>query len=279
MTHASVAQSLLASFADQRAVDVTAFVGTWPARLPASATAASLSGYADDFGLDALWVSHIASVFGFDTRTGNEALLDEVADDSRLWPFVVIHPGEPGWAEELDLFVVRGARGVRLVPGHHGYDLRAPAVGELVTAVRELGLPLHVCARLDDVRLRHPRFVVDEVPPSGLAEFLRLAEGHPVVLSGLNVVEWTAQVLPLLNAGHDLSRVAVDLWFTNGPLDPIEQLCADGHTDRFVYGSAIPIQTPHATALQLMTPGIDTADRAALCRKNAYRVLGASSAD
>lgn len=275
MSYADRARSLLAAFAEQRAVDVTAFIGTWPMRLSASATAAQLSVHADEFGLDAMWVSHIAAVFGFDTRTGNEALLREITEDSRLWPFVLIHPGEPGWADELAYAAEHGGRGVRLVPGHHGFDLRAPEVVELVGAVRELGWPLHVCTRLDDVRLRHPGFVVDDVPPSALAELLRITPGQPVVVSGLSATEWNGQVAPLLNADHDLSRVTVDLWFTNGPLDPIEQLCADEQSGQFVYGSAMPIQNPHATALQLMTAGISEADRAAMCRENAYRLLDA----
>lgn len=102
-------------------------------------------------------------------------------------------------------------------------DTSGTPIGGAEVAARELEWPLQVCARLDDVRLRHPRFVVDDVPPSGLTEFLRFAQGQPVVVSRLNAGEWTGQVLPLLNSGHDLRRVLVDLWSTNRPLDPIER--------------------------------------------------------
>lgn len=251
----------------ENAIDTTAFIGQWPWRLQVSADAASLGALADRLGLGSLWVSHLASVFGFDTRSGNEALFEAVEADDRLVPFAILDPVEPTASKELAWAVANGARGVRLTPGYHGYQLSDPCAAELVAAVGEAGLPLHVCARLDDERLRQRRFLADDVPLHELAELVRAHPGQPMVLSGLKASEWN-EVHAHLGA-TDLSGVVVDLWFVNGPVGVIAQLDAD----RYAYGSATPVQSPMATAAQLATAPLPADDLHNLCRGNAERLL------
>lgn len=250
----------------ENAIDTTAFLGQWPWRLQVSADAASLGALASRVGVSSLWVSHLASVFGFDTRSGNEALFD--AADERLVPFAILNPSEPTAVKELAWAVANGARGVRLTPGYHGYQLSDPRAAELVAAVGEAGLPLHVCARLDDERLRHRRFHADDVPLHELAELIRSRPRQPMVLSGLKASEWD-EVRAHLDAGTDLSRVVVDLWFVNGPVGVIARLDAD----QYAYGSATPVQSALATAAQLATAAIPADDLRKLTRGNAERLL------
>ncbi len=252
----------------ENAIDTTAFIGQWPWRLQVSADAASLGALADRLTLGSLWVSHLASVFGFDTRSGNEALFDAVESDERLVPFAILNPVEPTALEELAWAAANGARGVRLTPGYHGYQLSDPRAVSLVSAVGELGLPLHVCARLDDERLRHRRFHADDVPLHELAELVRARPGQRLVLSGLKSTEWN-EVRAHLDAGADLSGVVVDLWFVNGPVGVIARLDAD----LYAYGSATPVQSAMATAAQLATAAIPADDLRKLCRGNAERLL------
>lgn len=262
----------LAIFAAQGAIDLTAFIGTWPWRLQASADAAELGERADRLGLQGLCVSHLASIFGYDTRSGNDALWREVERDDRLWPFVIINPSEPGWIDELARAEQHAARGVRLVPAYQGYRLDSPAVAELFEATDAAGLPVQVCLNLDDERVRHRRYAVDSITDAEIAELLRTRAGRPIGLSGVKFSDWPA-IAAHLDHGHDLSRVLVDLWFTNGPVGAIGDLCADGLDELFGFGSCQPVQEPLATAYQLGAAGITDEQRARLCAGNARRWL------
>jgi len=263
---------LMEPFLSQRAIDLTAFIGQWPTRLQIRAGADDLSAMADTYGLEGVCVSHIASIFGFDTRSGNEALFAETAADERLWPVPILNPAEDAWELELEWAVQSGARGVRLVPGYQGYSLLIPQVAELVTRLISLRLPIHISARLEDDRLQHPRYKAQAAPYHELAELLRLCGDLPVIISGLKATEWD-RVKELLNDGHNTDRVLLDLWFANGPLAVIASLCKSGQTDRVAYGSCTPIQVMQATALQLASADISESERAALCRGNAARLL------
>lgn len=267
------AMLLLTPFKQERAIDLTAFIGQWPTRLQIRATAADLIAVADRFHVSAMCVSHIASIFGFDTRSGNEALFAEAANDARLWPFAILNPAEGGWERELEWAIKEGARGIRLVPGYHGYSLASPRVAELASAMRERGLPLQICARLEDERLVHPRIPIVPVPFHEIAELLRLTGDIPVILSGLRASEW-GSVEEHLNADHRRDKVLLDLWFTNGPVAAIGSLCRKGLAKRFGYGSCMPIQVPEATILQLAAAAIGDDERAALCRGNTASLLG-----
>lgn len=272
MSWSERAGQLLGCFAAERPIDVTAFVGAWPFRPQARTDGRALSHLADGLGLSALWVSHIDSLFGYDTRSGNEALLRETADDPRLVPFAVLDPTAPGWESELEWAVRLGCRGIRLTPGYHGYRPSHPALAELIEAVRQAGLVLHVCVRLEDARVRHPRHLVTEPSRAEVAEFVRtLPPGQPTVLSGLNLADSE-------EIGRHLGEVwpegvALDLWFVNAPLAAIEKLCDAGQAGLFCFGSAAPLQSLHATALQLVTARISDAERVALCRGTAARLF------
>lgn len=276
MTVIHPAMRLLEPFQSERAIDLTAFIGQWPFRLAVRAEASDLSAMADRLNLSGLCVSHIASIFGFDTRSGNEALLRETEGDDRLWPYAILNPVEAGWERELDWAVAAGARGIRIVPGYHAYSLASPEAGELVDAVRAAKLPLHVCVRLEDERLVHRLQTVAPVPFDEIAELLRLTGDMPVVLSGLRAREWDT-IESMLNADHATDRVLLDLWFTNGPIAAIAQLEARGTVSRLAYGSCVPIQVPEATALQLASANVSADSRTALCRRNAASLLGLDS--
>lgn len=263
----------LSIFAAQRAIDLTAFVGTWPWRLQASAGPGDLAALADRLGLRGLCVSHIASIFGYDTRSGNDALWAAVEADDRLWPFVIVNPTEPGWTDELDRAERHGARGIRLVPAYQGYRLDAPAVADLFAAADQLGLPVQVCINLDDVRVRHRRYAVDSISSAEIAELLRSRSGRPIGLSGVKSTDWP-EIAAHLNHDHDLSGTVVDLWFTNGPIGAIGELCRDGLDAVFGYGSCHPVQAAVATAYQLGAADITDQQRARLCGDNAARLLG-----
>jgi len=262
----------LRSFAALQAVDVTAFVGQFPWRLAARTDPRALARHADRLGLSGLCLSHLASVFGYDTRSGNEELLHAVQQEPRFWFTPILNPTEPGWQAELGWAASHRARGIRIVPGYHGYALQHPAVSELVAAVGEAGIALHLSAALEDPREHHPRYNVQECGTSAIADLLRAADRLPVVISGLRAQDW-AEVQAHLDRGHRLDRVLVDIWRMNGPVGVLASMCAAGVTPMLAYGTCQPVQEPVASAYQLATASIDVADRQALAAQNARRVL------
>lgn len=262
----------LAVFAAQRGIDLTAFLGTSPWRLQASHGVADLTRLADRLGLEGLCVSQLASVYGFDTRSGNEVLFEQVSSDDRLWAHPVINPSETGWEREMSWAAEAGARGVRVLPGYHGYRLTDPVVSALIDAVRDFDLPLHVSTILDDPRVRHPRYAVDPVEMADIADFLRVSTGVATVLSGLRTTDWDI-VASHLDHGHDASRVLVDLWFVNGPAGVIADLWQHGMGELFAFGSCTPVQAAIATAYQVGAAAISEDQRRDLAGDNARRVL------
>ena len=264
--------SPLASFATYGPVDVTAFLGVFPWRLQARSDAAALTRQADRLELSGLCLSHLASVFGYDTRSGNEELHRVVEAEPRFSFTPILNPTEPGWQAELTWVLAHGAPGIRIVPGYHGYTLGHPAVAELVAAAEDAGIAVHLSATLEDPRDRHPRYVVEECTTSQIADFLRLAMPVPIVLSGLRTQDWT-EVAANLDAGHDLDRVLLDTWRMNGPIGVLRAMCGAGLTPMLAYGTCQPIQEPVASAYQLATATIGEADRRALAAQNARRVL------
>ncbi|UNK70758.1 amidohydrolase [Microbacterium sp. H1-D42] len=252
------ARMLLSAFSQLEATDTMCHLGQWPYRLSAGSDADGLRVYAARHGLRALWVSHLSALFGFETRTGNEAALAACAGDDLFRFFAVIDPSEAGWREELDWAADAGAHGIRVAPGFHRYPVHL--VADLIDAAAEHAIPVQVIARMDDARVRHPLSPAHDLEVRDLAELLRARPVHPLVLSGLNALDW-----------HELSRhlgddapasVRLDIWHINGPTG-----VADGFADdpgRWVFGSGYPVQTPEATMLQLMASSLSADDLATI---------------
>lgn len=262
----------LEHFATLQAVDVTAFLGVFPWRLQASTDAATLTRHADRLGLSGLCLSHLASVFGYDTRSGNEELARVTAAEPRFHFTPIINPTEPGWQDELAWALEQRARGVRIVPGYHGYALHQQAVTDLVAAAEDAGIAMHLSAALEDPREHHPRYSVLPCTAADIADFLRTAAQVPIVLSGLRTQDWT-EVHTSLDRGHDLERVLLDTWRMNGPVGVLANACASGLAPMLAYGTCQPVQEAVSNAYQLATATIDEAERQAAAAQNARRVL------
>jgi len=265
---------ILHSFTRYGAIDVLAFMGEWPDRHSLRANTEDLSKMADRLGLRAICVSHLSSVLGHDTRTGNELLFASTSSDERLWAFPIVNPLEAGWKEELDWAASMGARGVRLVPGYHGYSLREDVIQELVNVARKYKLPVQVCARLQDERLQHRLLRVQAVDLHDLAELITTTNGHPLLISGLSVQERDLVIRNVSSSNSiKINQVLFDLWFCNGPLTVIASLVKAGLAQSYAYSSCMPLQTPEATALQLASSAIGETERIQMIYGNAMRVL------
>lgn len=262
------ARRMLGAFSELGATDTTCFLGQWPYRLSAAADADALRSYAARLGLRTIWVSHLASLFGFDTRSGNEAALAACAGDPRFRVFATIDARDPGWQDELDEMVAAGAQGVRVAPGFHRYDVAS--VRPVLDACAERGLPLQVIARLDDARVRHPLSPAIDIEVHRIADLVRDSSASPLLLTGLNRADWTELDRHLGDDAPEWLRL--DLWHVNGPTHVVDRLADD--PERWVFGSGFPLQTPEATALQLMASALSPDALRAIVSGNAAAVSG-----
>ncbi|MFE6996254.1 hypothetical protein ACFVAE_09880 [Microbacterium sp. NPDC057659] len=266
------AHELLDGFTRLGAVDTLALLGQWPYRLGAAAAADGLRAHARRLGLQQLWVSHLATLTGFDTRTGNEALRSTCGDDPLFRLFAVVDPGAPEWRRELAWAAREGFTGVRLFPGDHGTSVEAlrPVIDEAAA----LGLTAQIVLRLDDPRVRHPRSPAIDPGIPEVAELVRRAPAHPLVLSGLNRLEWIELGRHL---GDDVpSHVLLDLWHVNGPTFVGDTWGDD--PGRWVFGSGFPVQAAEPTALQIAAASITDDARRRIAAGNAL-LLQASLRD
>lgn len=261
------ARRMLHAFADLGATDTTCFLGQWPYRLSAAADADALHAHAERLGLRSVWVSHLASLFGFDTRTGNEAVLAACADDPLFRVFATIDPRDPTWREELDDAVAGGARGVRVAPGFHRYEISA--VRPVLDACADRGLPVQLIARLDDARVRHPLSPAVDLEVHRIADVVRESPAAPLLLSGLNRADGIELKRHLGDAAPEWLRL--DLWHVNGPTAVADGLGVD--PERWVFGSGFPVQTPEATALQLAASALPDHALRAITSGNAAALL------
>ncbi len=261
------AHAMLRAFADLGATDTTCFLGHWPYRLGSSTDADGLRAHAARLGLRQLWVSHLASLFGFDTRTGNEAVLAQCGDDPLFRLFATVDPGQPSWRTEVAQAASAGFHGIRLAPGFH----RRPVADALpvLDAAAAHDLPVQIVVRLDDARVRHPLAQAVDPEPHQLADLVRDRAGQRIVVSGLNRAE--AVEFDRHLGGRVPQSVRLDLWHVNGPTFVADGLSADLH--RWTFGTAFPVQTPEATALPLAASSLSPLERRAICVDNAAAVL------
>lgn len=263
-------------FQTQGAIDLTAFIGQWPFRSASRANADDLIHMANKYGLTAMCVSAIDSIFGYDTWTGNDILFREVKKDERLLPFPILNPADSSWERELEWAAESGAQGIRLTPGYHGYAPNEPFVAELLKATNALQLPTQLCIRLFDPRFQHPRYPADDISLHTVAEWITMTSASQnVLLSGLRIYEWDtiARHLPL---DFSTDHVLCDLWFANGPIAAIASLAKSNLIGKFAYGSCTPIQTAEATMLQLASADVTEAQRFNLCTRQALQFLGST---
>lgn len=263
----ALAHSLLDDFSGCGAIDVTCHIGQWPYRLGASATENDLQGYIARHGLTRVWVSHLAALFGFDTRTGNEDCLRRCGGNPKLRPMAVINPLQERWRTELQWASESGFLGIRVAPGYHAYG--SEFLIDVTHAAAQYGLVTQLLIRLDDKRVRHPRSPASDVDIETVEAVLRAVPESLLLLSGLNWVEW--QQLQGLVGGRIADTVRADFWHMNGPFGIVEQLHAE--EERWVFGSGFPVQAPEPSMLQLTASLLPLATQLAIARENAERLV------
>jgi len=242
-------------------IDVNAFIGSFPFRRVGGGSGAELRIAMARTGIDRAWVSHLSAIYWRDPTEGNAELYELAARDQVFRPVPAVHPGLPGWETALDAAAGRGVPAVRVDPTFYGLDPRGPELEALVRAAAARGVPLMMAVRLEDGRQRHPNDGAAELAPWAIRHLIRSDPGVRLIVTHadrefVEQVHWGA-------TPAESARILWDIcWIWGPPEDHLEHLLRTVGTDRFCFGTGMPLRIPETSVAKLDLLEITAADRA-----------------
>lgn len=224
--------------------DYNCFVGAWPFRKIRHGTLEDLRRLHEENGITDGFVSSSDAVFYQDPYEADEDLA-RMLSGSRYRLIMTVNPRSTGAVASIDEGIkMLGAKGVRLYPGFHGYELTQACVTKVVERVRNHCSMLYLTLRVDDERtayLFQPRTIeTDEI-----RRFLLENEDVPIMLCNIRLYE--------LSALKDILLSRDNVWFDCSGLKdylfPKEELEKMGLLGRLRYGSMAPFFCMKSTVL------------------------------
>jgi predicted TIM-barrel fold metal-dependent hydrolase len=230
-------------------IDVNAFIGPYPYRYVPHPDPEVLVSVLEREGLRGAWVGHLPSAFYRDPSHGNETLFTTLAvHRATLHPVPAVRPDWPDWERTLRAMREMGAVAIRAYPPQWGMGPNDPHMARLAAACGEIGLPLVLTVRFEDLRQRHHLDVADDL---GAATVRSIVRADPrvrvlVTAAGRETIEESHWGL----TPEERSRLWWDIsWIWGPPEDHLAHLFATIGADRFLYGTQWPMrltQNPRA---------------------------------
>jgi predicted TIM-barrel fold metal-dependent hydrolase len=253
-------------------IDCATFIGPYPFRhLPHPEPEVLVRVLARE-GLSGAWVGYLPSAWHRDPAPGNDALFAALAPHRVLRPAPVVRPDWPAWERSLRDLVEQGAACVRAYPMQWGMGPHDPQLRALALACGELGVPLVLTVRFEDLRQRHPLDVAGDLTAAHVRALARAGNVRLVVTgAGRELLEETHWGL----TPEEQRRVSWDFaWIWGPPEDQLAHLLRTVGASRFVYGTHWPLrltQNPRANLdllpTELRDPGITDAETLSRIRK------------
>ncbi|MCB2187345.1 MAG: amidohydrolase family protein [Deltaproteobacteria bacterium] len=200
------------------------------------------------------------------------------ATEPRIIPFGTLHP-EGDWACDLAELARLGIKGVKLHPFTQRFELSHPAVGPLLAAVAERGLPL-LLDTLETGRLvrakPHLHWLEQVIGVTGVRtrDVVRLAREHPtltIIAAHMGSLYGWDRVQPLM----ELDNVFFDLAYVAGllPDEQVVSLVRQKGVARVIYGSDAPWRDMAAFRTWFEGLGFSPAEQEALAAGNLLGLL------
>ncbi len=249
-------------------IDINTWIGHWPFRRLARATAGGLLKRMDRAGIDMAVVADVSAALYRNSHAANEELAAQVRRHrDRLLPVATLDPGFPGWREDLRRCAEElGMVGLRLYPQYHEYRLTDPEALELIDAASERGFVVQVPQRVEDRRTRHPW---DRARDLSGDEFLQALQARPQVKwMFLNALGLPVRAFPEARYVADISRLAAVLQRS------MQAFLDKGGNDKLAFGTGMVFKVPDPALLklELLDRGKRVRDRVAF--RNAANLLG-----
>jgi hypothetical protein len=261
-------------------IDLNAWLGSYPFR-SVTATPHSLLVRMDRFGIAKAAVSSIEAAFHRNVQPANERLFAEVANHkARLIPLATINPTYAKWEQDLAQCVGWGARGVRIVPQTHGYELTSPVGRSIIKAIANHNLPIFIPHRLEDARQKHWMDPGNTVEIRGIADAIASQPEATFVINNSRSLSrsalWTREDIRSANWFIDLSLAEIHygLHRENDKSRDLAVIIEEGGADHFVFGTHQPFSYVASALVKLATLGVDPDQLDRIARKSALNILG-----
>ncbi len=229
-------------------IDCAAYIGPYPFRQLPHPDPDVLVRVLEREGLAGAWVGYLPAAWQRDPAPGNDALFAALAPHETLRAAPVVRPDWPAWERTLRDVVARGAAAVRAYPMHWGMGAHDPAMRALALACGDVGIPLVLTVRFEDLRQRSPLDVAGDLTAAHIRALARVHASVRLVIlgAGRELLEETHWGL----TPEEQGRVHWDFaWIWGPPEDHLAHLFRTVSAERFVYGTHWPlrlVQNPRA---------------------------------
>jgi hypothetical protein len=230
-------------------IDVNCFVGRYPFR-GIGAGPEHLLAEMDGAGIDTAWVSNLSAMFWRDPTTGNGVLYDARARSDRLIPVPAVHPQMANWEQVLDDAVAARLPAVRADPVCYGVAPDGAEMLRLCQAIAERDLVLQTAVRLEDVRQRHPNDTAGELTPAAARRLIRSNPRLRILITHAD-----RDFIEQVHFGatpSEAARLLWDIcWIWGPPEDHLALLLDTVGSDRFAFGTGLPLRLAENTLAKL----------------------------
>jgi hypothetical protein len=242
-------------------IDVNAFLGHYPfRRLPGGSPAALLEAM-DRTGIDAAWLSNLSAIFWRDPTEGNAVVYQAAEREPRFRPVPAVHPELANWGAVLREARARQAPCVRTDPLFYGLDPVGTEMQELAGACGEARIPLLLAVRLEDARQRHPNDTAPELTPSAVRALLRAHDKLRLIVTHADR-DFIEQV-HFGSTAAEAERILWDIcWIWGPPEDHLELLLKTVGSERFSFGTGMPLRIPDNSVAKLDLLELESEERA-----------------
>ena len=273
-------------------IDANAYIGEWPFRRLNHAAPDALLRKMDALGIEKAVVSRLENVFYKDVMVGNRELYQIVQQHpDRLVPAYTINSAMPCWELDFKRCVEEyGMRNLRIHPNYHQFTLLEPHTTRVMDASLEAYAQYHMltgnalalleCAKthdlvvlltltLEDSRWHHWHVKVPPVTTTDAVEAIcTFPDVRFLVCTGryVHIADIWRRAYKNENVYFDVSRV-------QGPVDDIEQLCAQVGADHLLFGTNCPIFYPESAKLSIEYAEISDQEKELMLSANATRLF------
>ena len=254
-----------------RLIDTNAWLGQWPIRRLALDTPAALASKLKQNDVSRAWVSSFDGILHKDIGAVNARLAEQCRDFPIFEPIGVINPTLPRWEADVETCAKQHRmRGLRVLPGYHGYKLDDPRFAALLKLATSHQLAVQIVVTLEDERTQNPLL---RVPPVDLTPLPPLAVAvtgaRVMLLNWLRVSGGKPTLLALQK-----TRVFLDIAMVEG-IAGIESVLDDFPVAQLCFGSYAPVFYFESAKLKLRESDLTDVQLDAITQANAQRFLGA----
>jgi predicted TIM-barrel fold metal-dependent hydrolase len=222
-------------------------------------------------GVTRAWVSSFDGMLHKDIGGVNARLAETCRRIPLFEPFGTVNLSLPRWEADVEACATQHRmRGLRLMPGYHGYKLDDARFAELLRLATSHRLALQISVSLEDERTQSPLM---RVPPVDIAPLPRILEAAPgarvMILNWPHVAAGKPVLLTLQNTSAFLDMAMLE------GIAGIETTLEEFPVERLCFGSYAPVFYFESAKLKLRESELTDAQFDAVTHSNAQRFLGA----